>query len=704
MWITAKRGVAWLTVFGVALLMAGCGGGGSADSPSAPAQPAGVNAAPSADAGRQQNVRVGSMVTLDGSASTDPNGDALSYAWILSGPAGSAARLNGPSSPKPSFIADVAGSYTAELVVNDGKANSSKASVTVTASVLNAAPVANAGADQSVVLGSVVTLDGSASSDADGDLLSYDWILQSRPDGSKSALVGAKSARPGFTADTVGTYQISLSVFDGKVYSATANVKVSVAVANVAPVANAGAAQNVTVGKVVTLDGSASSDPNGDSLSFQWALTSRPAGSQAALSSPTSAKPAFTADQVGIYVASLIVSDGRLTSPVATVPITAALANSAPVAKAGVAQNVQVGTLVTLDGTTSYDVDGDTLNYRWALVSKPANSTAAIAMPSSPLVTFRADAVGTYVANLVVDDGKLSSQSSTITVTAATANVPPVALAGAARNVTTGTLVTLDGSGSSDANGDTLSYQWSLSSKPAGSQAVLSGSTTVNPSFSADLAGVYVASLVVNDGQLSSSISTIPVTASASNVAPVASAGAAQTVNIGALVTLDGSGSSDANGDVLGYQWSLTSKPAGSTAVLSATNVAKPSFTADLAGVYVASLLVSDGQLSSNWSTVPITAARANTAPVANAGGAQTVLRGATVTLSGLGSSDADGDALTYSWALTTRPAGSIAALSASNVAQPSFVADVAGVYVASLVVSDGKTVSAVATVPVTAN
>lgn len=91
---------------------------------------------------------------------------------------------------------------------------------------------------------------------------------------------------------------------------------------NTAPVANAGVAQNVVAGSVVTLDGSASSDANGDPLTYAWTITSKPAGSTAALSSTTSAKPTFTADVAGTYVASLVVNDGKVSSSAATSNIT----------------------------------------------------------------------------------------------------------------------------------------------------------------------------------------------------------------------------------------------------------------------------------------------------------------------------------------------------------------------------------------------
>jgi pimeloyl-ACP methyl ester carboxylesterase len=102
----------------------------------------------------------------------------------------------------------------------------------------------------------------------------------------------------------------------------------------------------------------------------------------------------------------------------------------------------------------------------------------------------------------------------------AIANTPPVASAGAAQSVVINAVVTLDGSGSSDVNGDALSYAWTLSGKPAGSTVALANSTSAKASFTADVAGVYTATLVVNDGKPNgSSASTVSITATAINVA-----------------------------------------------------------------------------------------------------------------------------------------------------------------------------------------
>src|SRR5439155_10708105 len=128
-----------------------------------------------------------------------------------------------------------------------------------------------------------------------------------------------------------------------------------------------------------------------------------------------------------------------------------------------------------------------------------------------------------------VNDGTVNSDL--VTVTVSTLNTPPEANAGPDQSAHVGETVQLDGSASSDADGNTLIYQWSLTTRPTGSTATLSDPSTVQPSFTLDKAGTYVAQLVVNDGIASSAPAT--VTISTLNTPPVANAGLDQCALVG---------------------------------------------------------------------------------------------------------------------------------------------------------------------------
>lgn len=190
---------------------------------------------------------------------------------------------------------------------------------------------------------------------------------------------------------------------------------------------------------------------------------------------------------------------------------------------------------------------------------------------------------------------------------------------------------------------------------------------------------------------------------------PVATISSQQEAIVGSTVLLDGSASSDPGGLPLTFAWVLTTKPASSTTSLNSTSIANPTFVADAAGVYIASLTVSNGTHSSAIHTVTVTATAPVVAPVtnappsANAGGSRSVIAGTSVILDGSGSTDPNGDALTYVWTLVSKPSGSNTTLSNAATRSPTFRADVAGTYTVSLVVSDGKSQSAPSTVSVTA-
>jgi hypothetical protein len=278
---------------------------------------------PEANAGSSERVPTGSLVILDGSSSRSNGGGPLTYQWTLSPPIGSSARLDDPTIVRPRFTADVDGEYQIQLLVNNGELVSAAGIASIFAIGKDTAPVANPGSDRKVAVGSVVTLDGSASSDADGDALSYAWSL-TPPAGSGAALDQHTSVRPHFIADIAGDYAVTLVVDDGKLPSLLAAVTITATYDNLPPVAEIAPAAGVTVGSHVKLDGSGSHDPNGDPLTWRWTLTP-PAGSSAALDDAAAFAPGFVADVAGNYLVTLVVSDGKLDSAPVSLTVRATL-------------------------------------------------------------------------------------------------------------------------------------------------------------------------------------------------------------------------------------------------------------------------------------------------------------------------------------------------------------------------------------------
>jgi hypothetical protein len=268
---------------------------------------------PVASAGADQTAAEGTIVTLDGSASTDPDGDPLTYLWEQV--AGPTVTLSDATSAQPSFTAPsvpVGGAtLTFRLVVSDGVHDSQPETVDVTITNVNQAPDADAGDDQTVQEGSSVTLHAGDSFDPDGEALTYEWTQTA---GTAVTLSDPTAASPDFTAPPVGsageTLSFTVIVSDG-VAQSTDEVAIVVTNVNQVPAADAGLDQTVDEGAAVTLQGTASGDPDGDALTYSWTQVGGPA---VALSDPTSAVPAFTAPEVGpggaTLVFQLVVSDG----------------------------------------------------------------------------------------------------------------------------------------------------------------------------------------------------------------------------------------------------------------------------------------------------------------------------------------------------------------------------------------------------------
>jgi PKD domain len=378
--------------------------------------------------------------------------------------------------------------------------------------------VADAGPDQSVFVGILVTLNGSKSTNANQTGLTYKWTLD-KPTGSNASLSNDTSATPTLTADVEGTYEATLIVTDARqanLSSAPDSVLVTAAKSDPPPTADPGKNQDVFVNRPVTLDGSGSRASGNKQLTFDWSFKKRPTGSAATLSDPTRVNPSFTPDQSGSYVLQLIVNDGTKSSTPAEVTITAAV-KPRPTADAGSPQSTKPGTPITLDGSKSTSATPDPPKFTWSLHTIPDGGKATLTNNTTKFPTFTAEVarIEPYVVQLIVNDGTDDSEPVTVNITV-TADAP-VANAGAA-NQTASVCheVPLDGSGSTDRDGPpiTLSYNWTVSPEPTNATAKLKNGATVSASFIPELPITYQATLTVKEGDLQSAPASVNVTAS----------------------------------------------------------------------------------------------------------------------------------------------------------------------------------------------
>jgi len=377
----------------------------------------------------------------------------------------------------------------------------------------NLPPIADAGPDRISHPRDMVTLDGSGSSDPEEDYpLTYSWQFTSKPEGSIAVLSDANTVSPSFAVDMLGDYVIELFVTDSLGAQSVAD-QIVIGTFNASPVADAGPGQTVHPRDMVTLDGSGSSDPEEDyPLTYSWQFTSKPEDSIAVLSDANTVSPSLTVDMLGDYVIELVVTDS-LGAESAADQVVIDTFNAPPVADAGLDQVIiEIGTTVELDGTGSNDPEGDGITYLWAITQKPAGSLAELSDPCSPTPAFVADIHADYVIALVVTD-VFGAASDPDSVTVRFENIKPEANAGSDRSVFVADTVSLDGSRSTDTNGDLLTYRWSFASKPAGSLAEFTNPTSIQTGFVADEPGEYVVSLVVNDGFVDSDAANVTITA-----------------------------------------------------------------------------------------------------------------------------------------------------------------------------------------------
>lgn len=511
-----------------------------------------------------------------------------------------------------------------------------------------------------------VEFDATDSADPDGTIANYEWDFG---DGSPTES-GAAASTTSHDYTAAGTYTAKLTVKDNKGKKGTAVETIVVGDLNAAPVASFTATPTSgTAPLTVAVDASASTDPDGTIVDFDWNF-----GDGTTDSGATASHVYATA---GSFVITLTVTDDGGAQNGATQTITVG-ANQAPTAVASGSNTTGKAPLtVSFTGSDSVDADGTIVSHSWSFGDGGSSSDAD--------TTHTYTAPGTYTATLTVTDNGGATDTATVSVQV-NANQAPVAVANS--NVTAGQApltVNFSSAGSNDPDGTIVSTSWSFGDGNTSSSA--------SPTYTYSTPGSYTVTLVVadDDGATGSASITIDVDA-APNIPPVAAASASPTtIRQGLAVSFSSAGSSDSDGTIASYTWDFGD---GAT-----SNLANPTHAYATPGTYSPTLTVTDNAGATAIAATDQITVTANQAPTAAASGTPaTGKEPLLVNFSSAGSGDSDGT-ITYTWDFGD---GSPEKTSAN----PTHTYNAAGTYTATLTVTDdfGATDTATVTTVVTPN
>lgn len=565
--------------------------------------PVHVRNAPVAVPGSDVVAAPGQVLTFDGTGSIASDSPIMRYRWTF----GDGTVATGPITQK---AYSAPGKYRAVLRVEDDSAHPCYFGVETRRVMVNFPPVAEAGTDQSTIVGQTVTLDGSASYDVDGRVARYQWDL-----GDGTQIEGASVTH---SYQQSGQYRVMLSVTDDAgVSNSTARDFMEIAV-NAPPQPRFTIPPRpLSVSESGTLDASGSTDADGQIISYIWDF-----GDGVSAEGPV---VTYAWTSPGTYSVRLTVIDDSGTASALQMTSVDVRVDAAPVANAGPDQYVTASEVI-FDGGGSVDTDGRVTSYEWDFGD---GRTA-----TGKRVTHAFQSSGTYEVALVVRDDSGAPLNTDRDSMLVSINETPIADAGPPQTVAPGEEFVVSGRASLDPDGDIAGYVWNF---PDGSSV-----QGQRAAYAIGAPGLHRIRLTVSDdfaGGAAQDEAEVLITV---NEQPTASAGADRLLAPGEQVTFDGSQSFDPDGRLTSYRWEFSDMDAPVEGMQVQRSFAEP-------GVYTAQLVVSDDAGVANSTALDDLTIRVNHAPVADAGAEQTTER-LFVELDAGGSSDADGDKLIHRW------------------------------------------------------
>lgn len=633
--------------------------------------PAAVNQAPTANAGSNKTINLPTNSTTLVGSGTDTDGSVASYLWVrLSGPT---VTITNSTSSTVSLSNLIVGIYTFRLTVTDNLGATGTAQATVTVVAANQAPVANAGTAITITLPTNSASIIGSGTDADGSISSYAWTQVSGP--NTATLTNASNPTVSASNLIQGVYSFRLTVTDNQGASGLANVSVTVNATpvNVAPTANAGADNSITLPtNMITLVG-LGNDIDGSIASYSWIIFSGPGGTLTNQNTSTLTASNMVA---GTYIFRLTVTDnqGATGFDTVTIVVQPASVNQTPLVDVGSDFSLTLPTNSTSITAAAADSDGTISTLAWIKVSGPA---VTIANANTITVSLSAMVTGSYVFRLTVTDNMGANASDEVTVIVSSVNQAPVVVASNDEIITLPTSSTNLIAVSSDPDGSIASYIWTNTSGPGA--PILTGATSNSLGISGLIIGTYVFRVLVTDNQGATAFDEVNVVVqNAANQSPTANAGLNKTITLPTNSTNFVGSGTDPDGTIASYSWSQIS---GAALTLSNANTQTLSISGAIAGGYTLRLAVTDnlGATGSNDVMLTVNPAAVNQLPIANVGSNQVItLPQNTLNLTGSGI-DPDGSVVSYLWTKLSGPTVTLtnstsAIVSLSNLIEGTFV------------------------------
>jgi VCBS repeat-containing protein len=558
-------------------------------------------------------------------------------------------------------------------LVNDGTDNSEVATVTISVNPVNDAPVA-VNDEYSMNEDATLTVDatGVLANDTDIDNSSLTATIVAQPQHGTVVLNADGSFVYTPAPDFSGVDGFSYQAGDGSASSDVASVTINIAPINDPPVAvNDEYTTAEDTELLVEIPGVLLNDIDPDSAALSATMINPPQHGTVTLGSDGKLVYTPSADFNGVDGFSYTVSDGELTSAVASVTITVTPVNDAPVSLAD-AYEVAEDTVLTVSsgGVLANDTDIDSTSLTAAMGTGPANGTVVLNSDGTFVYTPNADFSGEDSFSYTANDGELAGAEMTVTITVTPSNDGPVCVADAYEIAEDNVLTVGEGGVlANDSDIDSSPLTAALGTGPANGAVVLNSDGTFTYTPNVDFSGEDSFTYIASDGELAGTETTVTITVTPVNDGPVSVADSYEVAEDNVLtVGEDGVLGNDSDVDSSPLTVALGTGPTNGTVELASDGTFTYTPNADFAGEDSFTYIASDGELSGTETTVTITVSPENDKPAAE-DDAYTTDENQPLQIDPAGvlanDSDIDGDALTAS--VVTGPTNGTLALAADG-------------------------------------